>query len=225
MTAGLSRSGGVDVMTWCSSLNISLRDIRAGVFATMVCSAAGTADGIADPRAPSPDGHAVDGFSEREAVDTQKADSSPRHVRSSEPRILALIDAGLSGSPTFRSLVAALDASDVIVYIDAKVTRPNQGGYLAHQIVARGGYRYLRVAVETRGSDTRLIPLLAHELQHAIEVAQTPEAVDAESLRQLFDRLSVRFGCDGTTCSETQAARDIEYVVGKELRAARRAPF
>jgi hypothetical protein len=150
-------------------------------------------------------------------------DSSQRHVRASEPAILALIDTGLSRSATLRSLIATLDESDVIVYIDVKVTRQGLGGYLAHQIVARGGHRYLHVAVETKGAQDRLVALLAHELQHAVEVARAPEAVDTESLKQLFDRLAVRFGCGGTTCSETQAARDVEHVVGQELKMERRA--
>jgi len=152
-------------------------------------------------------------------------DSSHRHVRASEPRILALIDAGLSRSATFRSLVAGLDESDVIVYIDAKFTRESLGGYLAHDVVVRGGYRYLRIAVDTTGSQDRLVALLAHELQHATEIAQAPDALDGESLRRVFARLSVQFGCSGTTCYETQAAKDIEHIVGDELKAARRGGY
>ena len=145
-------------------------------------------------------------------------DSSRRHVRASEPRILALIEAGLSRSTTFRSLVATLDESDVIVYLESKTTRQNLGGYLSHEVVVRGGYRYLRIAIDTNGSEGRLVPLLAHELQHAIEVARSPDAIDAESLEQLFVRLSVRFGCGATTCSETQPAKDIEHIVSDELK-------
>ena len=46
------------------------------------------------------------------------AQSSPdRHVRTTDPRILVLIDAGLSHSATFRRLVDILNESDVIVYV------------------------------------------------------------------------------------------------------------
>ena len=149
------------------------------------------------------------------AVTTQN--SPERHVRATEPAILKLIDAGLSHSATFRSLVAMLNESDVIVYIDPKFTRQGLGGYLAHNIVAHGGYRYLHVAVETQGTQRRLVSLLAHELQHAVEVAQAPDARDAESLERTFSRLAIKFGCSGTTCYETQAAKDVEYVVSEEL--------
>jgi|SoimicmetaTmtLPA_FD_contig_41_6291952_length_543_multi_2_in_0_out_0_1 hypothetical protein len=155
------------------------------------------------------------------AVTTQ--DPSQRHVRAAEPRILALIDAGISRSATFRGLIAALDESDVIVYIEPKLTHQALGGYLAHNITTAGSHRYLHVAIETAGSEGRLIPLLAHELQHAVEVARAAEAVDSESLKQLFDRLAVRFGCGGTTCSETQAAKDVEHVVRDELKTERRS--
>jgi hypothetical protein len=154
------------------------------------------------------------------AMSTQ--DSSDRHVRASEPKILALIDAGLSGSATFGRLVAKLNASDTIVYIDPKRTRQALGGYLAHNIVAQGEYRYLHVVVEISGSQRRLVSLLAHELQHAVEVAQTPDARDAESLERMFSRLAIKFGCGGTTCYETQAAKDVEYTVLEELKGARR---
>jgi hypothetical protein len=145
-------------------------------------------------------------------------DFSGPHVRATEPRILALINAGLSRSATLQRLVAMLDASDVIVYVEAKRTRPALNGYLAHNITVAGGYRYLHVAINVRGADNRLIPLLAHELQHAVEVAQSPGAGDPESLGRMFERLSVKFGCGGTTCSETQAAKDVEDIVGRELK-------
>jgi hypothetical protein len=154
------------------------------------------------------------------AITTQ--DSSEQHVRATAPKILSLIDAGLSHSATFRRLVATLNESDVIVYIEPKRTRQALGGYLAHNIVAQGGYRYLHVAVETQGAERRLVSLLAHELQHAVEVAQTPDARDEESLQRMFARLAVKFGCAGTSCSETQAAKDVEGIVLEELKSAQR---
>src|SRR6476660_2942860 len=105
-------------------------------------------------------------------------DASVRHVRATEPRILALITAGLSRSATLQRLVATLDASDVVVYVAARRSRPALGGYLAHHVTVAGEYRYLRVAIDVQGTDNRLIPLLAHELQHALEVAQSPAARD-----------------------------------------------
>ena len=148
------------------------------------------------------------------------AQSSPdRHVRTADPKVRVLIDAGLSRSATFRHLVDILNESDVIVYIEPKRTRQALGGYLAHNVVNRGEYRYLRIAVETQGAQRRLVSLLGHELQHAVEVAQSPDVRDAAGLERMFDRLAIKFGCGGTTCSETQAAKDIEHIVNEELGA------
>jgi hypothetical protein len=74
--------------------------------------------------------------------------SSGGHVRAMDPRILPLIDWGLSRSATFRSLIAMLEDSDVIVYVDAKRGRQALGGYLTHNIVTSGRYRYLHAAVD-----------------------------------------------------------------------------
>jgi hypothetical protein len=144
--------------------------------------------------------------------------SAERHVRATEPRILALIHAATARSETFRHLLDALNASDVIVYVKPKQTRQALAGYLAHNITTAGAFRYLHIAIDTHGADGRLIPLLAHELQHAVEVAQSPDARDAESLEKVFSRLTIPFGCGGTTCVETQAAKDIEYIVSEELK-------
>ena len=145
------------------------------------------------------------------------ADSPERHVRATEPRLLTLIEAGLAHSNTFRRLIDTLNASDVIVYIEPKLTRQALRGYLAHHIVATGGRRYLHIAIQTQGSERHLISLLAHELQHAVEVSQYPDVHDARGLEQLFSRLALQFGCDSFTCFETQAARDVETIVGKEF--------
>jgi len=160
------------------------------------------------------------------------AQSTPgQHVRSSEPRIQALIKTGHERSVTFRSLLDALNASDVIVYIESHVAREsrqtvreNLDAYLLHQVASQGGYRYLRIALGARGSQRRLIAILAHELQHAIEVAQAPEVRDSEGIERMFSALALTFGCGGTTCYETQAAKDVERVVLKELAAGPNEP-
>lgn len=74
------------------------------------------------------------------------------HARSSVPRIAALLTRGVECSSTVRHLVATLDASDVIVYIEPKQRRPSLSGYLSHHIVTVAGIRYLRIYVETQGA-------------------------------------------------------------------------
>jgi hypothetical protein len=145
-------------------------------------------------------------------------EASAHHVRASDPKVLTLFRAGLSRSATFRQLVDTLDQSDVIVYVEPKLTREALGGFLSHAVATGGAYRYLHIAVDIRGADGRLVALFAHELQHAVEVAQHDDVRDEHGMAQLFDRLAVKFGCGGTTCSETQAAKDVEATVAAELK-------
>jgi hypothetical protein len=145
-------------------------------------------------------------------------ETSAHHVRATEPHIAAVIAAGLSRSETFRRLMDTLDRSDVIVYVEPKLTREALGAYLAHNVVVGGSFRYLHVAMDVHGASGRIVPLLAHELQHAVEVAQDPAARDAQSVERLFNRLAIEFGCGGSGCSETQAAKDVEATVVGELK-------
>jgi hypothetical protein len=145
------------------------------------------------------------------------------HVRATTEEIRRILQAGLSTSPTFRRLVAALDDSDVIVYVEPKLARKGLGGYLSHAIVAAGSYRYLRVAVETAGPPHARVPLLAHELQHAVEVSRAQAVRDAESVERLFRTLAIPHGCSDSGCYETQEGTDAERLVRTEMSPRGRA--
>jgi len=146
-------------------------------------------------------------------------DPSTSHVRATEPMIRTLIEEGMTRSATFRRLVETLDQSDVIVYIDPKITRETLGGYLSHDVLSAGGRRYLHIAVVLRAGDIRLVSLIAHELQHAVEVSQDANARDAKSVAQMFGRLASTRGCGISDCEETEAALDVQEAVDAELKS------
>src|SRR5215831_286714 len=148
-------------------------------------------------------------------------DPNTSHVRTTEPLVRSLIERGLTRSETFRRLVNTLEQSDVIVYIDPQITRQTLGAYLSHNVVSAGGRRYLHIAVELHGGDIRLVSLLAHELQHAVEVSQDPNARDSEGVDRLFGRLASTRGCGISNCEETEAALNVQAAVDAELKAAR----
>jgi bacterioferritin-associated ferredoxin len=141
------------------------------------------------------------------------------HVRTTEPRIVALVEQGIARSATFRLLVDTLNASDVIVYVEPKLNHRPPSGFLAHRVVARGPARYLRIAVDLHGADERLIGLVAHELQHAVEVAQAVNVRSSQAMVELFERLAIGAFCGG--CYETEAALVMQERVLEELRARR----
>jgi len=148
-------------------------------------------------------------------------DPNTSHVRTTEPLVRSLIEQGLARSETFRRLVDTLNQSDVVVYVDPKITRQTLGGYLSHSIVTAGGRRYLHIAVDLRGGDIRLVSLLAHELQHAVEVSLDSDARDSKTVARLFARLGSRQGCGSSNCEETEAALEVQAAVDAELKAAR----
>ena len=145
------------------------------------------------------------------------AQASSPSVRSVEPEIQALIEKGIARSETFRSLIAKLAGSDVIVYIESKIIRQGLVGSTSHRVIVRGGYRYVRLAIDPHGPDARLIAVIAHELQHAIEIAQAPEVGRSETAEGLFRRIGFRFGCPQATCYETKDATIVERLVRDEL--------
>jgi len=136
------------------------------------------------------------------------------HVRSSNSKLLALIEQAGERSATFRSLVDTINASDSIVFVEA--------GDCGHgvracfvSVHATTSYRYMRVVVDTRKGDWDLIGSIGHELRHTIEVIGAPRVRDDAS-KQLF---YLQIGTRGTaTARETQAAVDAGNTVRTEVR-------
>ena len=121
----------------------------------------------------------------------------------------------LERSEIVRSLVATLEASNVIVHIESSRTMPAGIGGMTRFVTARGGYRYVRISFSAELWGRDRIAILAHELQHACEVAQS-SAADLASLRELFAKSGRRAG----PYFETQAAARTEKSVLAELRGA-----
>jgi len=205
-----------------TGIRLALRDVRrrGGALSRGSANGCRTASGVVLPKFEDPPLEAGDGEA-RDAGSSLGAVRPDSHVRATEPVIRALLQTGLSRSATFQRLVEALNQADVIVYVDPLRTRETLGGYLSHDVISAGGYRYLHIAIKVRGGDVRLIALLAHELQHAIEVAEDPDASDARHVDALFRRLASKAGCTIASCSETAAAIRVQNLVDSELKTKR----
>jgi hypothetical protein len=147
-----------------------------------------------------------------------------RHVRSNNATILALVEKGEIRSETFRNLLGAMDATDVIVYVEPQSKLRGLGGYLAHHMTATGQLRYLRAIVKFPDADDHFTALVAHELQHAKEVADASDVRDDEGLRRFFERSGHTFDCGERECYETQDATNVERVVLSEFRETNDRP-
>jgi hypothetical protein len=110
---------------------------------------------------------------------------SPR-VRPEDAAIRALIDRGMERSATFRDVNTRLDNANVIVYVRSSRC---SGGVPACLFWASADAvaRRLLIKIDRFGrSPDELTALLAHELQHANEVAADSSITDLASFQKSF---------------------------------------
>jgi hypothetical protein len=147
----------------------------------------------------------------------------PPHIRTVEPRLKFVISQGVQASTTFRALVAQLEQSDVVVYLEYERCVRRDATSLAGRLTfvsAAGGFRYVRVRVRSFASLNQEIAIVAHELQHAVEVADRPAIVDAASMLHEYSRFGRMTGitASGPTF-DTRTAIDVGFQVQRELRS------
>lgn len=141
--------------------------------------------------------------------------SPSRHVRAVDLQMSKTIREGLRRSATFAALVAALNRSDVIVYIETSRGLPTT---IAGRLLFAAGpqsQRYLRIQVNGPPRSNELIALVGHELRHALEVAESPDVRDEQTLIALYERI----GHNGSRQHQydTIAAQDTGRRVRMEL--------
>jgi hypothetical protein len=131
--------------------------------------------------------------------------SQPR-VRTTDERLAEILEAGIERSETLRELVAALQRSNVIVYITPQAPARNVVYGELHFMASSAGVRYLRVAVRQDLSRAQVTAMIAHELQHALEVAAAAEVVDDRSMAALYWSIGYRLGSSHETAGALLAA-------------------
>ncbi len=143
-----------------------------------------------------------------EAVPQTAVTSSPSavtRVRGLDGRVRALLDDGRERSPTFRRLCDTLERSDLVVVVDVRPLKaPAQTSFVA----ATPAGRVVRITLSSIPQvDDVLLALLAHELQHAVEIAAAPQVVNSASMLGLYGEPG---GC-------TLEAQKVKYIVAYEL--------
>jgi hypothetical protein len=124
---------------------------------------------------------------------------------------------GLQRSPTFASLMAQLNDTDVIVYLEPVQTLPTALSGRLLLLPHDTSQRYLRIQVLATLGRTELIALIGHELRHALEVANAPNVRDESALIQLYEHIGHRYTKGHQY--DTNAAQDAGRAVRKELVA------
>ena len=132
----------------------------------------------------------------------------------------AVIREGLCASATLRGLADRVDASDLTVHVSVRrfPDRRLAGGL--RFLAATPTDRVLLIDIAFGLDRYARIAMLGHELQHAVEVAQTAQIRDKEGLRRFYALHGVGGAIEGSY--ETDAARQAEVAIRKEL--ARTSP-
>ena len=145
-------------------------------------------------------------------------DEIPR-IRTAHPIIAAALAEGEERSTTFARLTARVRRSDLIVHVIAAEDPGPLDGQL--QFVAKAGnWRYVRIHVRVRPRSSALIALLAHELMHAVEIADAPEVQDNATLRALYARIGYCASTGRVDAFDSAAAVDAGRQVLSELQTA-----
>jgi hypothetical protein len=143
-------------------------------------------------------------------------------IRPVDRLALAAYDSGQRRSDHFRDLVAELDKSDVIVHVVTTHELP-PGVMGATRFVALiEGSRYVRVHLAQSLTPKLRVAMLAHELQHACELARsdvtTPSAV--RDLYLSIGRAATSIENEFETADAEQSGRTVwEELGGGGLRA------
>ncbi len=128
------------------------------------------------------------------------------HVRG-EGEMRHLIDDAARRSPAIQESIDRLQGLDVTVYVRVRTfTQIDLDGHVA-MLSATGSHRYLVIELACGRSELTQMTTLAHELFHAIEIAEEPSAVNADTLADFYSRIGRKTGDNGGLRTfETEAA-------------------
>jgi hypothetical protein len=140
------------------------------------------------------------------------------HIRFLDPVLKELFDHGMHQSPTLRALVEKVEAAPILVFIEGDIRMPSFVGARLNFVTSVNGLRYVRVDIDCTLSPRRQIALLAHELQHALEIGERTDILDADGMESLYEEIGFQSNDNGAHKSyETEAAKAIQRAVDDEL--------
>ena len=121
-------------------------------------------------------------------VDTVPLTSPLSHVRALDGDVASALAAGVQRSPTFARLVAAINQSDVIVYVETVHTLPPATSGRMVLTTKNTSVRYVRIQIASRLFPDERIAVIGHELQHAVLGACLHAGAAAQATREVDHR-------------------------------------
>jgi hypothetical protein len=144
---------------------------------------------------------------------------NPPRLRGTTPAETRIIAELLARSAIARSLAAEIEASDLIVYVELTARVP-RGRAATRMVATTGTARYLRVVLGMMTHPSDRGALLAHELQHAVEIARARDVRDDDGLRRLYAAIGENRRAQ--YAFETTEARRVAAEVQREITGAGR---
>jgi hypothetical protein len=135
-------------------------------------------------------------------------------VRPLSDRSDRLLAVGRELSPTIRAMLERVEASDIIMQLDLRLDLSVEFA-VTRLVTSTPDFRYVRVSINPRLSPLRRLELLAHELQHVLEIAADPSVRTQDAMFDHFTRIGRR--TRHNSAFETDAAIRVESVVRGEV--------
>ena len=144
-------------------------------------------------------------------------DEASPHVRP-EPEMRGLVGDAARGSTAIRGLIDHLEGLDVTVYVRQRAFAPTELEGRVALLAASGGHRYLVIELACGRPRLTQMATLGHEFYHAVEIADEPSVVNAQTLAAFYTRIGRRSDYwGGRMMFETEAAAEAGLRVRREL--------
>ena len=138
------------------------------------------------------------------------------HVRYADAVIAAAIARGLD-APLFAELLASIERSDVIVYLERGTCR-GRGTGMTEFLTAAGDVRYARITLNIGRLGDAEVALVGHELQHVVELAKAASVRDIRAYRELYESIGYPTAGRASASFETDAAQKTAWRILEQLR-------
>jgi hypothetical protein len=152
--------------------------------------------------------------------------TEPQFVRlkPADPEMRRLMTDGYRRSETFRALVDEIHRSNAVVVVQYGQCGKGRFRSCVTDVAGDRRQRAIRIKIDTRTTDDRLMATVAHELAHALEILREPDVFSAETTLNLYRRIGMGKCREGLSdACETDAALAAEARVLDEIgRGARR---
>lgn len=146
------------------------------------------------------------------------------HLKPADAEMRRLMVDGYRRSETFRALVDAIHRSNAVVVVQYGQCGKGRFRSCVTDVAGDRRQRAIRIKIDTRTTDDRLIATVAHELSHALEILRDPDVFSAETTLNLYRKIGTGKCREGLSdACETDGALAAEARVLDEIgRTARR---